>query len=151
MSARKNSQDGESLYRAALGWNRFWLNAVATILIIGAFGLGFSFFFAKIQRDNRAVKAFRHGDGGVRVTNLFGPIILTHLQCHDSKGVLFVAPLPSQIIVVDSGITDISREEIEKLNWCGGGDSKTCMPSRAADIRVWYYRPELSEPPEKKE
>jgi hypothetical protein len=119
-------------------WNHFWAQIyVATLLLALTMGAG-AFFLSRFQNDMKRVRASVNNSGNVRFFTLRGGVIVTHLWSISPQGNRIAALLPNSRIIIDSESVEISRKEIEALDWRSEGGWKS---------DALYYRPQFSETP----
>jgi hypothetical protein len=121
--------------RRLRSYNQLW----AVLWIVTALGV-FLFATPMLGRKILAPSCRKMDGGGLRVSTMHGPTIVTHLVAKGNR--LHVAPLSKPITIVDSEGAEISREEFAKLSWqCEGGPCEA--PPADAKYGVLYQQPEL--------
>ncbi|MEI6431907.1 MAG: hypothetical protein WCP07_06975 [bacterium] len=139
--------DWKAQYDAVIRGNRFWAQVyVATLLLALTMGAG-SFFLSRFQNDMKRVRASVDTSGNVRFSTLRGVVVITHLWSISPQGYRIAALLPNSRIIIDSESVEISRKEIEALDWRSEGGRQSDAPIKGAQIDALYYRPQFSDTP----
>ena len=123
--------------RRLRSYNQLW----AVLWIATAFG-AFLLATPMLGRKILAPSCRKTDGGGLRISTMHGPTIVTHLVAGGSGNRLRLALLPTPITFVDSETAIISVKELAKLSWqCEGGPCEA--PPTDAKYGVLYQQPEL--------
>ncbi|WP_394793168.1 hypothetical protein [Armatimonas sp.] len=118
------------------------MSVLGCLLFVGAAWSGLLWMRASV-RESFSPKCSPAEDGGVRLSAMDGPFVVTHVVAQGPRG-RNIAALPEPFGWIESGSYEIPLTQLKKLHWYGADGKVPVEFPEGSTWRVLYLCPEYS-------